>query len=492
MLEFKIDTQAPVSPLPHYWEKCVGSCHAYTALREDYRQQLHKAHKDAGFQYVRFHGLLDDDMSIVTLNHAGKPVYNFFNVDCIFDFLLRIGMKPFIELGFMPEALSSTSAVCFHYKGNISKPKDYALWDELIRKLTAHLVERYGIAELRSWFFEVWNEPNLKFFYEGTQNDYFELYRHTALAIKSVDSTLSVGGPAPACNAWIADLIRYCESSNTPLDFVSTHHYPTDDPLWSSGMSLDDAIKKLLEKQTDNVDGAKSALYNRGILTKMIKCAKRDAGKYPLYYTEWNSSARLPDEAHDLPYSAALVAKTIIDNIGMAECYSFWTFTDIFEEGGQLPGEFHGGFGLQTVHGIPKATYRTFQLMHQLGNVRLPVIEEQETVGMLASVKDDKIYILAYNHNVPDGKIESETVRVSLEHLKASTAKITCIDENSGNAYKAWKSMGSPEYPKPNQMEALYLASVPASSDLTVQNGDCCTVLEFTLQPHAVALIQIY
>lgn len=491
MLEFRIDAHAPTSPLSHYWEKCVGSCHAYTALREDYRNQLRKAHEDAGFKYVRFHGLLNDDMSIVCKNQKGNLVYNFFNADCIFDFLLSIGMKPFIELGFMPEALASTNATCFHYKGNISKPKNYSQWDELIKNFTAHLVKRYGTAEVRSWFFEVWNEPNLKFFYQGTQDDYFELYDHTARAIKAVDKLIPVGGPATACNAWISDLIRFCSKNETPLDFISTHHYPTDDPLWSQASCLDEAIEKMLkERKKDNKSGIKK-YYDRGVLTEMIKAAKKEAGHFPLYYTEWNSSAVLPDEIHDLPYSAALAAKTIIDNIGMADAYSFWTFTDIFEEGGQLPGEFHGGFGLQTVHGIPKATYRTFQLLHKLGNVRFPAIKEQETVGIIATSHEKNIRAIAYNHNIPDEKIETQKVRIVIENKNIATAEITYVDENNGNAYKAWKNLGSPEYPSPEQMNELYLASKPAVSNLSIKNCNGHAAVEFEMSPHSVAYLEL-
>jgi len=490
MLNFLIDTDAPKTALQHYWEKCVGSCHAYTALREDYREQLLKAHKDAGFQFVRFHGLLDDDMSVVFMNRKGELVYNFFNIDSVFDFLLSIDMKPFIELGFMPEVLASTSTTCFHYKGNVSKPKDYFKWDELIRRLTAHLVERYGIAEVRSWFFEVWNEPNLKYFFEGTQDDYFELYDHTARAVKSVDPGLSVGGPATACNAWIADFIRFCEANCTPLDFISTHHYPTDDFFWSKGISVEDFMKEISEKKDVEVS-SNIHYYSRGVLTRMIKTAKQEANKYPLYYTEWNCSAQVPDRLHDVPYCAALVTKTIIDNLDVAEAYSFWTFTDIFEEGGQLPGEFHGGFGLQTVHGIPKPTYRAFELLHQLGNERLTVTGEQETVGMIASCKENEISVVAYNHNIPGAEILPQHVSITLKHKTISGAEITLIDENSCNPYHLWEEMDSPDYLKPEQLEALYSASKVSNESLHICNCTVSSTIDFVLPPHSVAMIRL-
>jgi len=489
MLKFTVETNGTKTPLVHYWETCVGSCHAYTALREDYREQLTKAHRDAGFKYVRFHGLLNDDMSVVVRNRNGELVYNFFNIDSIFDFLLSIGMKPFIELSYMPEALASTPATLFHYKGNKSKPKDYAEWDALIRKLTEHLVSRYGADEVRSWFFEVWNEPNLLYFFEGTREDYFELYDHTARAIKSVDPCLSVGGPATAINAWIPEMIEFCEKNGTPLDFISTHHYPTDDYLWSNGFVGDNLIEDLESKKID-ID--KMRYYERGILTKMMKKARTEAGSYPLYYTEWNSSAMSPDHLHDKAYAAAFVAKTIIDNLGMAQAYSFWTFTDIFEEQGQLPGEFHGGFGLQTVHGIPKPTYRAFEALHQLGNERIPVTEEQETVGMIASTAGNgEICIVAYNHNIPDGEIKGQHVEVVLQDKKASAAEITLIDDEHCNPAAVYEQMGSPDSLSPKQLDMLHEASKVTPAALAVEVNDNSSCVRFYLPPHSVALIRI-
>ena len=155
-------------------------------------------------------------------------LYSFFNADQIFDFLLSIGMRPFVELSFMPTALSSGDQTVFHYRANVTPPRDYAQWSVLIRKLVGHWVERYGLGEVRRWFFEVWNEPNLTAFGSGKQSDYFELYRYTVEAIKSVDAELQVGGPATAANAWIEDFSDFCHKNQLAVDFISTHHYPTD------------------------------------------------------------------------------------------------------------------------------------------------------------------------------------------------------------------------------------------------------------------------
>src|SRR5690348_5134774 len=230
---FSCDLSAPAIELRHCWEHTVGSDHALMALRADWQAQLRKAHDELGFRYVRFHGILDDDVGTL-VREQDELIYSFFNSDRIFDFLLSIGMKPFVELSFMPAALASGNATVFRYKGNITPPRDYAGWKTLIRKLVGHWMQRYGAGEVRDWFFEVWNEPNLARFWTGNQSDYFRLYKHTAEAIKDVDSALKVGGPATANNAWVVDFLGFCDENRVPVDFVSTHHYP-DDAFGSPG-----------------------------------------------------------------------------------------------------------------------------------------------------------------------------------------------------------------------------------------------------------------
>ena len=186
-IDFFCNLAEPTTPLPHFWEHTVGSDHAPVALRADWRQQLKRSHDELGFQYVRFHGLLSDDMGTL-VREKNKLLYSFFNADQVFDFLISIGIKPFVELSFMPRALASGNKTVFNYKANVTPPHDYKQWATLIYKLVSHWVERYGVKEVREWFFEVWNEPNLKSFWTGTQRDYFKLYRYTAEAIKKVDA----------------------------------------------------------------------------------------------------------------------------------------------------------------------------------------------------------------------------------------------------------------------------------------------------------------
>lgn len=479
---FTIDTAQKGTSFPHYWEMCVGSCHAYTALRADWQVQMKKAHDELGFQYVRFHGLFCDDMSVcietkTPFTHESLGItYNFINIDKIFDFLLSIGMKPFIELGFMPAALASGTKECFHYHGNITPPKDYAEWEKLVHALTEHLVERYGLDEVRQWYFEVWNEPNLAYFWAGTQQDYFDLYAASVRAIKSVDSALRVGGPATSINAWLPDMIAYCKRNDLPLDYLSTHHYPSDDPLWRSGMDIMDFFAA--------GGAAKMGTYERGILRIMTEKAREEAGSLPLIYTEWNISAVCGEALHDEPYAATMLAKVLADNDGLVQGYSFWTVSDIFEESAQLAGVFHGGFGLQTCDGVPKPAYRLFEIFHALGNERLAVKcgTDGSTLELLAVRGEGKLHLVLHNHQVPGEPVKDETCTVAVNGLKpVKSVTAMRIDNIHANAKNAWAQMGKPAYLSSGQVAELVCASELKSEPVSfTQNGDtveiCLTI----------------
>jgi len=461
-----------------YWTKCIGSCHAATALREDWRRQLKICREEFGFEYVRFHGLLDDDMSVCLRKDDGTLEYSFFNIDSIFDFLLEIGMKPFIELSFMPELLASGTKTVFHYRGNITPPKSYDEWGKLVETLANHLIQRYSLDEVQKWYFEVWNEPNLKdFFWAGTMEEYFELYKYAALAVKRVDSKLAVGGPSTAIDAWIPEFREFCGKNNVPLDFISTHHYPTD-AAFGLGLNMEEQM----------------ARSERGILTKRVRKALEEAGPLPLYYTEWNNSPSPRDSYHDDPYNAAFIVKTITDNMEMVDCYSFWTFSDIFEESGFSSVPFHGGFGLMNIHGIPKPSYRAFQLLSRLNGDRLEIsaVEASPTVDCFASISGEGITILVSNHQVPLSPIKTEKITLSIKGIKdVRSASLERIDEQHANPKKAWAEMGSPTYLDRGQIQTLMKASELSSEAVDWKKDGDGVTLEVFIQPHSALAISL-
>jgi xylan 1,4-beta-xylosidase len=466
------DLSQPGTELLHCWEHTVGSCHAPTALRADWQQQLRQCRSELGFRYVRFHGLLSDDVGTV-VRHNNELLYSFYNADQIIDFLLSIGMRPFVELSFMPTALASGSKTVFHYRGNVTPPKDYKEWSTLIHTLVAHWVERYGIQEVSEWFFEVWNEPNLKAFWTGTQKDYFKLYQVTADAIKKIDPSLKIGGPATARDEWIEEFLGFCEEGNVPVDFVTTHHYPTD----ALGHEDDDTETQLANSQ-------------RGILREWTQATRRRAGTLPVYYTEWNTSSNPRDPRHDESYAAAFVAKTALEASDQVQGYSFWTFSDIFEENYFPSVPFHGGFGLLNLHGIAKPTYRAFELLHRLGTERLLVDGLHETVNAWVTRDRTGVTVLLVNHALPRHSIVSERVQVHLTHApEPSGAWVERIDEHHANAKRRWQELGGPEY-----LDGRAVAQLHDASRLTRQAcpwnwREGQVALEIELPPHAVAAV---
>ena len=475
MIDVRFDATTPGTPLPHIWEYSVGSGHAPLALRADYQAQLTRCRKELGVRHVRFHGLLSDDMGTLVCER-NERLYSFVNADRIWDFLVSIGMRPIVELSFMPTTLASGNATVFSYRGNVTPPRDYAEWATLVSALAHHCVARYGVDEVRQWLFEVWNEPNLQSFWRGTRDAYFTLYQHSAHALKDTDDELRVGGPATAQNAWIGEFLDFCDSNDLPADFVSTHHYPTD----AFGHPGDDTESQL-------------AASTRSVLRDRARRTHERARGKPLYYTEWNTSSNSRDPLHDEPYAAAVVVKTMLEATGLVDGYSFWTFSDIFEENYFPWSPFHGGFGLLNLYGVAKPSYRAFELLHALGTDLIGAWSDQHpTVDAWAVRQPDGIALVLTNHALPRHAIDTEHVRVRLDGAPASaTATITRIDDTHANAQARWVEIDKPAYPSASQVDDLHEASRVVPEPHPCRHEDDALWLDVSMPPNAVAAIHL-
>ena len=471
---FACDLAGGYDTLAHVWETMVGSGHATLALRADWQRQLGRCHRELGFRYVRCHGILSDDMGTL-MCERDELVYSFFNADSMLDFLRSIDMRPVVELSFMPTALASGDATVFHYRGNITPPKHLSAWQALIAKLVQHWVDRFGVEEVRTWMFEVWNEPNLPAFWTGTQAQYFDLYECAARAIKAVDPALRVGGPASAQNAWIPDLLEHCSRSGIPIDFISTHHYPTD----AFGEPGDDTEAQL-------------AASHRGVLREQALQAHREARGKPLYYTEWSTSSNPFDPLHDEAYAAAYIVKTVLEVRSLVEGYSYWTFSDIFEENYFSSTPFHGGFGLLTIHGIPKPAYRAYELLHRLGEQILPVTGSHPTVDVWVTRADNRLAILIANGALPRHPIASERVIVELRGITAApTIHVERIDDDHANAKRGWLEMGAPEHLSAHDVEKLEALSRLERHPLKHRRTEAGIEMELQMPPRGTALVTL-
>jgi len=467
---------APV-PLRHPWQHCVGSCHAITALRADWQSQLARAHRELGVRHVRFHGMLDDAMGTVICQDE-RYLYSFLNLDRIHDFLLGIGMRPIVELSFMPWSMASGGETVFRYRGNITPPRHLDDWTALCTRLATHWCERYGVDEVSQWPIEVWNEPNLTAFWSGGQAGYFELYRRTWEAIKAVSPRLQVGGPVTAQNAWLPEFDAFAREHGCEPDFISTHYYPTD----AFGQIGADTETQLAHAPP-------------GVMRDHAESARAIAGRRPLYYTEWNITSNPRDPLHDGAFCAALAIRLAMTVDDVVDAMAWWTFSDIFEENYLPSVPFHGGFGLLSLHDVAKPVYRGFELLRRLGPQAWAVEGRHDTLSAWVGAADDRgADAVIVNVALPQHAIASEDVELRLRlppGRRAAAAFVSRIDESHANPRAAWQAMGEPEYPSATQVAALQVASVVVPEPWPLAEEDGLVKIALALPPNAVAGVRV-
>ncbi|HEX4576980.1 MAG TPA: glycosyl hydrolase family 39 [Edaphobacter sp.] len=493
-----INTRDPGTPFPHFWEQIFGSGRAILSLRQSYRDDLHTVTAVTDFDAVRFHGIFMDDVGLYDPNattqnpgqavqkaQPGQSPYNFSYIDQIYDGLLANHIRPFVELSFMPKKMASdpNALHAFWYKQNVSPPKDYALWDAMITAFTQHLIDRYGIDEVSKWRFEVWNEPNIDFWVGNPkQPTYFDLYDHTALAIKKVSNRLLIGGPSTAQAAWVAAFLDHCKQKSVPVDFVTTHVYANDTAKDVFGtdeqIPRDKMVCRAVSKVHDEI--AASPFPNT-----------------PLIFSEYNASYSNEPNVTDTIYMGPWLAGTISQCDGLTEAMSYWSFSDVFEEQGVIKTPFYGGFGLVAEDGIPKPALNAFAMLHQLGDRRIKVDSDS---ALATRRSDGAIAIALWNYAPPFGTGASYTPPpANTGPSKTFTVKLTGVSPNAsvqiwrldadhGNVIKTYDAMGRPAFPTRDQIALLRAAGKPfPPQNLTLTNG----ALTITVPPQGLVLIKL-
>lgn len=469
----EVDARAETRPFPHYWERTFGSGRAILTLRESYRRDLRAVRRITGIEYVRFHAIFHDEVGVYDEDATGEPVYNFSYVDQIYDGLLENGVRPFVELGFMPRKLAATNVTHpFWYKQYTGPPKDWNRWEDLIYRFSKHLVERYGIEEVAEWYFEVWNEPNIDFWTgEPKEATYYELYDRAARAIKRVSPRLRVGGPATAQAAWVDRFIRHCVEKNVPLDFVSTHVYANDsshDVFGSNEMiSRNQMVCRAVRKVHDQVKA--SARPN-----------------LPIHWTEYNASYKNEPQATDSVFMGPWLADTIRQCDGLVDTLAYWTFSDVFEEQGVVKQPFYGGFGLMAVGGLPKPSFNAFKLLHRLGERRIPVNSDSALVTRRA---DGTLVLAVWNLFLPEESGTAKKVTLNVKGLAGNRRVVVHrLDKDHGSLLPAYEAMGSPRYLTRKQIQELRKAAeLPGPETRRLTRGK----ITLTLPPHGLALIEV-
>lgn len=471
----------------------VGAGRANEGLRADWQEQLADVQQNIGFRYIRMHGLLCDDMGVYSEDKDGRPMYNFQYIDALYDALLRLKIRPFVEIGFTPSKLASGPETIFWWKGNTTPPKDPVRWAALIRALVAHWRERYGENEIQTWYYEIWNEPDLTGFFHGTLEQYLSLYKTTAEAIKAECPSCRVGGPASAMPfRYEQELVKYCAANHVPIDFVSSHAYGVKqgylDENGNAGTVLDpspDAVSGRMQESRE--------LLQHSPLPKLL-----------LHFTEWSSAYTPSDPIHDQYHQASFILDKIKRASPYVDSMSYWTFTDIFEEAGPRFTPFHGGFGLINDQGIHKPSFYAYEYLARLGDEDVSDTDPQSWVTKSG---DKQVQALFWDYSPevpPQGENDQTyykkglpardkgTVHLVLQHLPDGryARQIYRIGYGMNDAYSDYLALGAPSQLTPAQVRFLKEkdSGAPVMEDLiTVTDGSYTA--DFPMRTNDVYLV---
>lgn len=521
-----VDVTTKGEPFTHYWSEGTCAGRANEGLRTSWVEQLKLVKEQCGFRYLRMHGLFDDDMFVYFEKRDGTAVYNWQYVDEVYDRMLSIGVRPFIELSFFPKGIAAdNSKMQMWYQNRVSFDESrLGKWHDLVKNFTQHVVDRYGIDEVLTWYFEVWNEPNLNTnpkagFFDGTKSDYFKMYKASADAVKSVDARLKVGGPATSNfvadvrfdgevydpsksrfysqdkinkqqwkGVWIEDFLRYCEREKLPVDFVSTHPYPTDYALDPESGRSKDAVR-YINSLRDDINWIRKQLAG---------------SKYPnaeIHLTEWSTSPSSRDIMHDALPPAAYILKANLDCIGLTNSLMYWTFTDIFEEKGGGESIFHGGFGMINFQGLVKPSFHAYRMLHQLGDEKLcysdPVfVSRSSQTGKVTAVAFN--YPKEYEEAVPAAPnfrnymdASSKRLDLTLKRLKPGTTfVIETLDKEHGNVFDDYEAIGAPHSPTREQTAYLKQKAWETKKETVQADQNGTLTLNRELLPWTCVLIK--
>lgn len=453
MRTIAVDYQDSRGPHDATYRLCVGGGHAKLGLLANAQEHLAAARRDCGFEYLRCHGVLHDNMGVYAEDDQGKPIYGWQYVDALFDFYREIGLKPFVELSSTPKALASGERTLFNWRANVTPPKSPEKWGALVEEFVRHWEKRYGRDEVASWYFEVWNEPNVKEFWTGTREDYFTLYRYAAEAVKRVGGDYRVGGPATASFAWITELIDFCEANDVPLDFVSSHNYGILGDFDATG------------KVTFRLDNHPRVFW--GPMEEMHETIRNSARPdLEFHITEWSTSYSSRDPVHDSYLSPAFLVDKVKKTEGHRASMAYWGYSDVFEELGPPQTPFHGGFGLMTFQGLKKPAYILHQWLNRLGPTELTITDQN--AWACRSDRGVQVLLWDYTYQQQDAGNQEFFIRdlpakdiapatISLTNLPPGPYQLAVhrVGYRSNDVYADYMDLGSPDSLTPDEVRWL-------------------------------------
>ena len=473
---------------------CVGTGRMGLALQKEYMEQLRFVQDEIAFSHIRGHGLFSDDMAIYQEYEEDgeiKVEYNFTYLDLVMDSYMEVGLKPFLELGFMPDKLASGDQTIFYWKGNVTPPKSYDKWCDLVVSTLSHLMDRYGVDEVVTWPIEVWNEPNLPGFWKGADlQEYCKLFEYTFNAIKKLDSRFKVGGPA-ICGVkdeyWIDEFMKFITNKNLDVDFITRHHYTTGD-------------HKQVGHYTYAALEDPEFRFNNLHRTREIVDSYEKYRGLPIHITEYNTSYSPDNVIHDTNLNAAYLAHHLSRLGDDNESYSYWTFGDIFEEKGVPFAPFHGGFGMVANRSIPKPTFYTFAFYK---NLKGRCIHKDDDL-IVVQMPDGSLRGVAWNifeKNVSDNSDSNPTdkncgqvkkLEITLDMPTGAYCLLTkIVDEESCNPLKVWHDMGEPQSLNKKQIDILKAVAVPQIKTQSIMAKDKLD-MDLDINPNGVVYFEIF
>ena len=482
---FRIEKDAQI-PFNNKVDYCIGTGRMGLALQKEYQEQLALVQEEIGFSHIRGHGLFSDDMAIYQeyTDENGKKhaEYNFTYLDLVMDSYLKLNIRPFLELGFMPDKMASGEQTVFYWKGNVTPPASYDAWCELVQATLRHLMERYGEEEVVTWPIEVWNEPNLPGFWkDADMEEYFKLFARTFAAIKEVDARFRVGGPA-ICGVedekWIRMFMEFCRKESIPVDFVTRHHYTTELPEKDGHYSY----AKLREPE----EGFANLQTTRDIVDSFEEFKGME-----IHITEFNTSYIPNCPLHDTNRNAAYIARQLSRLGDVNESYSYWTFGDIFEEFGVPHAPFHGGFGLVANGCIPKPTFWTFQFYKQLTGSCVHRSED----AVIVRQQDGSYRGVVWNCSRERTGRELELSFALPGENQPYVLLTKTVDEKTCNPLKLWHDLGEPKHLMSEQKQLLreaarpFVASTRVAPEATAQ-GEMLNV-QLSVKEHGVIYFEL-
>jgi xylan 1,4-beta-xylosidase len=459
----KIEVPAFGRPFKNNAVFCVGTGRMGLALQKEYTDHLKMVQEAIHFRYIRGHGLFCDDMGIYreyAMDGETRTFYNFTYLDRVMDSYLENGIRPFLELGFIPEKLKSGEQTVFYWKGNVTPPSSYEKWAELITATLDHLIERYGREEVVNWPVEVWNEPNIPF-WAGSMEEYFKLYEYSAAAVKKADPRIQVGGPA-ICGVdterWLRSFFEHCIKHKLQLDFITRHCYTAKEPSECGHYT-----HHVMHEPTFMIEELKE--------TRKIMADYPEIADMPLHITEFNSSYSPICPVHDTTFNAAFIARILSEAGEYADSYSYWTFSDVFEEVDVPKSIFHGGFGLVALNSIKKPTFYTFEFFSKAGRELLYRDEH-----LIVTKDGDKYVIIGWNwHDMRDNNTSpDESYKLSLPSIGKQALLVKQeVGGSHANPMQTWSNMGKPRSVDKKQLKILQASAEPLHTDakLSEQNG---------------------